>query len=180
MKKILLLGDSIRLSYQDAVKQKLDGVADVFGPDDNGRFAKYTYWYCAKWVEECGPDIIHWNNGIWDTYLQHPDMGLFTPIEEYVSYLGKVLHKLNRSGAQIIWAATTPVNPACKECRNEDIDRYNAAAAELMQTEGIPINDLNAVLKPDLDGSFDEDHLHLSAAGVEACAEAVVRAVRDV
>jgi len=81
MKNVLLLGDSIRLSYQEAVAEKLKDVAVVSGTEDNDRFAKYTFWYCAKWVDECGDvDVIHWNNGIWDAYLQYPESGPFTPV----------------------------------------------------------------------------------------------------
>lgn len=42
MKKILLIGDSIQQLYLPHVIQKLDGIAEVWGPEDNCRFAKYT------------------------------------------------------------------------------------------------------------------------------------------
>ena len=42
MKKILLLGDSIRMGYDDFVREKLDRTAEVYFPDDNGRFVQYT------------------------------------------------------------------------------------------------------------------------------------------
>ena len=54
MKKVMLLGDSIRLSYQPAVQQKLAGAAEVWGPADNCRFAKYTLWETAAWLGQCG------------------------------------------------------------------------------------------------------------------------------
>jgi len=179
LKKVLLLGDSIRLSYQDRVKQKLEGDAEAWGPDDNGRFAKYTYWYCGKWAEECGgPDVIHWNNGIWDVYRQYPGLGLFTPLDEYIDYLGKILQRLKETNARIVWATSTPVKPTCENCSNEDLDRYNAEAVRFMTAEGVPINDLNALIRPDLDGNIDADHVHLSGAGVEACGEAVANVIR--
>ncbi len=39
--KILLLGDSIRKSYQLSVAEKLAGVAEVVGPEDNCQFSTY-------------------------------------------------------------------------------------------------------------------------------------------
>ena len=42
MKKIILLGDSIRLSYQNRVTELLGSDYTVWGPDDNSRFAAYT------------------------------------------------------------------------------------------------------------------------------------------
>ena len=35
MKKILLLGDSIRLGYDNYVKESLKNVADVYFPEEN-------------------------------------------------------------------------------------------------------------------------------------------------
>jgi len=60
MKTILLLGDSIRLSYQPLVAAKLDGRAKVVGPSENCRFALYTLMRLDEWLQECGkPDVIH-------------------------------------------------------------------------------------------------------------------------
>ena len=42
MKNVLLLGDSIRMGYEPHVRRKLEGRAEVFGPNENGRFALYT------------------------------------------------------------------------------------------------------------------------------------------
>ena len=45
MKKVLLLGDSIRMGYDDYVKEELDGKCEVvYDAEDNGRFAAYTLW----------------------------------------------------------------------------------------------------------------------------------------
>ena len=40
MKKVVLLGDSIRMNYCKYVKSKLEGIAEVYYPDDNCRFAQ--------------------------------------------------------------------------------------------------------------------------------------------
>ncbi len=40
--KVLLLGDSIRMSYQPLVAEILTGRAEVVGPADNCQFALYT------------------------------------------------------------------------------------------------------------------------------------------
>ena len=37
--KVMLLGDSIRLSYQPLVAERLAGKAEVVGPQINGQFA---------------------------------------------------------------------------------------------------------------------------------------------
>jgi len=56
--KVLLLGDSIRLSYQPAVAKKLASVAEVVGPEENCQFASYTLSSLDRWIERLGkPDI---------------------------------------------------------------------------------------------------------------------------
>lgn len=42
MKQILLLGDSIRMQYQKPVGEKLSDIAEVSGPEENGRWSGYT------------------------------------------------------------------------------------------------------------------------------------------
>lgn len=60
-----------------------------------------------------------------------------------------------------MWATTTPVNYKNVNCRNVDIDKYNAAAVACMQKEQI-VNDLNSIVKADIDSFISEDNLHLS------------------
>ena len=42
MKKVMLLGDSIRLGYRAKVAKLLEGQAMVAGPEENCRFSAYT------------------------------------------------------------------------------------------------------------------------------------------
>ncbi|WP_235613144.1 hypothetical protein [Paenibacillus sp. LC231] len=45
MKRILLLGDSIRQGgYEPYVRERLAGLAEVVAPGENGRFSFYTLW----------------------------------------------------------------------------------------------------------------------------------------
>ena len=178
MKEVLLLGDSIRLSYQPIVKEKLDGLAEVVGPEDNCRFTKYTLWSVNTWLKEFGkPDIIHWNNGIWDIFHIDEHMGIFTPLEEYLSNIGRILKELRKTKAEIIWAATTPVSNKNINCRNSEIDEYNCKAQEFMQSEHILVNDLNSIVKKNIGLYICEDNLHLSESGKQVCSEAVVKAI---
>jgi hypothetical protein len=179
MNKVMLIGDSIRMSYQPAVQRSLAGEAEVWGPADNCRFAKYTLWEARGWIGQCGtPNLIHWNNGIWDVYHHTGDSGVFTPLEEYVLYLKRVLAVLRQTGATVVWATTTPVKPQCQSCFNEEIDRYNAEAVRLMGAEHVEVHDLNGLLRTDLDRFIAADNVHLSEAGIAACGDAVARLIR--
>ena len=180
MKRVLLLGDSIRLGYQPLVAEALRGEAEVVGPEDNGRFAKYTLWGVNGWLREFGPPaVVHWNNGLWDLNHEAPMVEALTPLGEYLETLRRTLCELQRIGAAIVFATTTPVPVDAIGRSNAEIDLYNEAASALMARLGVAVNDLNAVLRQDLATCIDEDRLHLSDEGNRRCARAVVGAVRS-
>ena len=68
MKKIVLIGDSIRMGYDKYVKEALAGTAEVYYPDDNCRFANYVLRYLHEWKAEgkwpSDVDLVHWNAGL--------------------------------------------------------------------------------------------------------------------
>ena len=85
MIKVTLLGDSIRMiGYGPLVPALLGEDFEVFQPDENCRFAKYTLRGLFDWQGEMsGTQIVHWNNGLWDICNLFGD-GLFTSESEYV------------------------------------------------------------------------------------------------
>ena len=86
MIKVTLLGDSIRqIGYGTVVPEMLGDGYDVFQPEDNCRFVKYTLRMIFELREQIkGSDVIHWNNGLWDACDIFGD-GPFTSLEEYVN-----------------------------------------------------------------------------------------------
>ena len=58
MKNIFLIGDSIRFGapgspgYGIYVKEKLEGKANIYAPNENCRFASYTLRYLHEWSGE--------------------------------------------------------------------------------------------------------------------------------
>jgi len=186
MKTLLLLGDSIRLSYQPLVAAKLAGRARVVGPADNGRFALYTLVRLDAWLEECGsPDVIHWNNGLWDLGQCRERCPAQVPLDDYLGNLTFILRRLRATGARMIWRTTTPVR-ADRGWRDgwlflpADVARYNAAAVHLMQGEGIACHDLGSLVGANQAAFLGEDGVHLSPAGQEACAGSVAEVVRGI
>lgn len=168
MKKVLLLGDSIRLNYMPMVCKNLYGRAEVFGPQDNCRFAKYTLCCLSDWLALCGgtPDIIHWNNGIWDiTRFQNNEC--LTPLEHYVEDLSRILKVLRQTGAKIIFATSTPTREGNPIQFTADIARYNAAATRLMQNSGIQVNDLYSLVLPHIHEYICDDLVHLTKEGIK-------------
>lgn len=179
MKRVLLLGDSIRMGYQAGVQQRLRDAAEVVAPEENGRFATYTFWGLHLWIAELGrPDIVHWNNGLWDVHHEAPREDALTLLDEYVATLERTIGELRRIGATIIFATTTPVAPASIDRSNDEIDRYNAAAIDLMRRHAIEINDLNRLVRQDLAANLSDDQVHLSAQGYDRCAGQVAAIIR--
>ncbi len=163
------------MSYNARVAELLADRAVVWGPEDNCRFAKYTQWCIGEWMNNPAistPDIIHWNNGIWDTF-KAGGVEPFVELDDYLRTMECVYNEMSKSGAQIIFATTTPVKDGFEADNNDRIDKYNAAVRALMESKNIPVNDLNAVIRPRLNENLSDDLLHLSADGVEAASQAV-------
>ncbi len=135
--KILLLGDSIRMGYGEHVRELLQGKAEVFYPNDNGRFLQYTLRCLQDWkwnltLEGNDVDVVHWNNGLWDVghlgngatgeaeaatvkstmqagYYEYEKENL-TPPDIYEYMLLRVYRRIRTlfPRAKVIFAATTP------------------------------------------------------------------------
>ena len=154
MKKILLIGDSIRQGYDKFVKLAYEGKAEVYYPEENCRFAEYVLRNLHEWAIQsgCGYDVdcIHWNAGLWDVIILFND-GTLTPIEVYKSYIERICKRINLifPNAKVIFATSTPVieekyGENFKRF-NKDIEAYNEVAVEVARTNGFAINDLYAL-----------------------------------
>lgn len=182
--KVLLLGDSIRMSYQPLVAQLLEGRATVVGPADNCQYSLYTLSSMGRWIGELGkPNIVHWNNGIHDAGHNPYRSPVQMPVEMYRDNIALILKQLRAFTPRVIWATSTPVHPDRPfvdtgwSWRNEEIDQYNTAARVLMETNEVPINDLHTLVWDNIEIYLAEDQLHLSETGKVACAQAVVDAI---
>ncbi len=180
MKKVTLLGDSIRMiGYGKRVVEILGEEYSVFQPEDNCRFVKYTLRMLFDFRANIeGSDVIHWNNGLWDTCALFGDGKPFTSEDEYVENMIRVAGILKGMGKRVIFATTTPVRPDYEYNSNEVIDRYNAILIPKLKDMGIEINDLNSLVKPHVyEYIRDDDKIHLSDAGIEAVANQVARCI---
>jgi lysophospholipase L1-like esterase len=178
--KVLLLGDSIRMSYQPHVARLLDGKAEVVGPADNCQYSLYTLSSLDRWIGTLGqPDIVHWNNGIHDCGHNPARSPVQIPVDMYRANLEFILNRLTALTPNVIWATITPVHPDRPfrdnewSWRNEEIDHYNDVARELMRIKGVLVNDLHTLVWSNVSEFLSEDQLHLSESGQEACAKKV-------
>ncbi len=190
MKKVILLGDSIKAWYTKPLIEILKDKCEIlYVPADNGRFTFYSLMQLSHLLKEHGKvDLVHFNNGYWDMdvmpFLNRP---LFN-IEEYKYGLKRIIELSRAAGAKLIFATTTPLpsNNTAEdntgtgvtfELEQGNVIEYNNAALELMKEENIPVNDLYSVCKQDSRYYKCEDNLHHTPEGNQILAQHVANAI---
>lgn len=172
--KVSLIGDSIRMQYEPRVRELLGDCYEVFGPEENCRFSKYTLRGLWDWSDGIrGSRIIHWNNGLWDICSIFEDGKIFTSEEEYVENMLRIADLMLNRCDKLIFATTTPVSKMNPYNKNEHIKRYNDILVPKLIEKGVIINDLYSLIAVDVDRYICEDNIHLSPEGVELCARQV-------
>ncbi len=182
--KIVLIGDSIRIGYQPLVMKKCKK-AEVWGPTENCRHSLWVLDHFQEWVADEDPDVIHVNFGIHDCIpMADGDHQILLP--QYRLSLKRVIEKVKElEKTQMIWATTTPLytseqNKPMNEWQirgNAKLKEYNDAALEIVQAEGIPVNDLHEVIMSnDYTKCLIEDGCHMTELGNVVLSDAVVKA----
>jgi len=189
MKNIFLIGDSIRMAYEPAVRELLDDIGTVNAPKDNCRFAANVFNSLRFWNASLKKaDVIHFNAGLWDIAVLYREDGCFTPLDWYMVTMKKIVRELKKFDAKLIFATTTPCRPE-KEALpgpfppplfNRDVERYNEAACALMARAGIIVNDLYSVVAPHIGEYICDDLTHTTDAGKAALARAVADKIIEV
>jgi lysophospholipase L1-like esterase len=182
--KVVLIGDSIRMGYQPLVIKKCKK-AEVWGPTVNCRHSLWVLDHFQEWVADQEPDVVHVNFGIHDCIpMADGEHQILLP--QYRLSLKRVIAMVKELGkTQMIWATTTPLykseedKPMTEWQISEDakLKEYNDAALEIVQAEGIPVNDLHAVIMSnDYTKCLIGDGCHMTEFGNEVLSDAVVKA----
>lgn len=192
MKKVLLLGDSIRMGYDDYVKELLKDTCEVYyDADDNGRFSSYTLWQANQMFRKYGAfDIVHWNNGYWDMNIEEPMTVPLHPVDEYLHFCKRIIGEIRRNGAEVIYATTLPVltpgqaldntgTEVTLHYHNDWVVTYNEAAVKLMNEEHVAVNDLYTLMLEDPHYYKCADSLHLTETGYQRCAQQIADMIRE-
>lgn len=183
--KVVLIGDSIRMGYQPLVAKKCHAI-DVWGPPKNCRHSVWALDHFQEWVADQKPDLLHVNFGIHDASLQ-PDGEHQILLPQYRLCLRRFITKVKEfEKTRMIWAATTPLyapepekSMAQWQVRKEaEIKKYNAAALEIVKSEGLPVNDLHDVIvRSDFTKCLTEDGCHMTEFGNEVLSDAVAKSI---
>lgn len=189
--RVLIIGDSISLGYTPFVKRMMSEEAFVEHNKGNAQHTGTGLVKLDEWLGDEPWDVIHFNWGLWDLCYRNPDAetqgrrdkvnGTITfSVEEYEQNLDKLVTALKATGAELIFATTTPV-PEGELGRVVGDDRkYNDAARRVMEHHDVTINDLHAAVLPHLEElQKPGGDVHFHPAGSEFLAERVAEAIRE-
>lgn len=195
--RVLILGDSISIGYGPLVEEALRDVAFVTRPKtaqgkaENCAGTTNALVHLDRWLAAEGGkwDVIHFNFGLHDLKRVVPSSGAGSndpshprqaEPEKYKEQLEKIVEKLERTGARLIFATTTPVPPGgVRPHRDvEDPARYNRIALEVLKGKDIAVNDLYSFSQKRLKEIQRPVNVHFTEEGSRLLAEQAVKAIR--
>ncbi|MDZ7638428.1 MAG: SGNH/GDSL hydrolase family protein [Bryobacterales bacterium] len=176
--RVLLIGDSISIGYTLFVRQMLQGKANVHRIPTNGGPTPKGVENIDAWLGKGRWDVIHFNWGLHDLKYMFDDRPQ-VELAQYEKNLERLVVRLGKTGARLIWAATTPV-PSLKVSPKRipgDVVRYNEAAARVMKRHGVAVNDLHALANARLSEIQIPNNVHFTPDGSRALAGQVAEAI---
>lgn len=191
MKKIVLIGDSIRISYEPFVKEELAGVADVWGPEMNGGHSINILIHLHLWVAQRQPDVVHINCGLHDLKTtEYGGKDNLIPIPFYRLNLERIFTIIRKqTRAELFWCTTTPVGDSQAEAAHEqykDFSRYNAdvlaynqCALEVAAQFDVKVNDLYTAVKEAGPVCATTDGVHYEEEGKKYLGRRVASFLRE-
>ncbi len=173
--RVLLIGDSISIGYTVPVRERLGGRASIHRIPVNGGPTTNGLAHLDEWLGSNRWDVIHFNWGLHDLKYVGPGGSNAVPgspgsrpqvsLEDYGRNLAGLVKRLRATGATLIWCNTTPIPEGAQSRVPGDELKYNAAAARVMQTNGVFINDLHEFASRRLPEIQKRADVHFTAAG---------------
>lgn len=188
--KVLLIGDSISIGYLPFVQEQMKGKVIVDriplkpnGKHENCQGTTNGIANIDRWLGDTKWDLIHFNFGLHDIKHVNPKTGKSSneandphqaDLKQYKKNLKEIVTQLQATGAQLVFATTTPYPEGTKPYRGfHDEVKYNQVARKIMKKQGIPINDLHAYVLPRMEKLQRPANVHFTAEGSKQLAEQV-------
>jgi acyl-CoA thioesterase-1 len=177
--RVLIIGDSISIGYTIPLRTLLAGKANVHRITTNGGPTSNGVANIDKWLGDQKWDLIHFNFGLHD--LKIMDTGKHqVPIEDYEKNLETLVARMQKTGAKLIWATTTPVpegklNPPRDPA---DVLKFNEVALAVMQRRRVAVNDLYTAMLPNVATMQLPVNVHFKPEGYEFLATRCASAIR--
>lgn len=169
LSRVLLIGDSICNGYNKEVCNELAGSVNVtFFATSKCVCDKSYLRALAFFLDEADYAVVHFNNGLHSLSSDRQDW-------ETCLRAAVKLIKEKGKGAKLIWASSTPLKDPALTAKAKEL---NAIAARIMADEGVPTNDLFALMDP-LDRNANwSDTFHFKGEAKKMQAKAVGDCVR--
>lgn len=174
--RVLIIGDSIYSQHARGVSADLKGRAEIVmatwpsGEISSSTTALKHLDQLLGYIDRNGKpvpkdkqpqwDIIHVNVGLGDLIHRAPNIESFrvmpihaggvvaTSPEQYQKNLDQLLARLMATGAEVVWASTTPIRHSTSNVFEMGSEiKYNAIAAKVMAKHGVATNDMYRFVK---------------------------------
>jgi len=185
--RVLLIGDSISIGYTLPTREFLKGKANLHRIPTNGGPTTKGIASIDKWLGKGKWEVIHFNWGLHDLkYMGPKGQNLFpkdkggkpqVPLAAYEKNLDKLVGRMKKTGAKLIWRNTTPVPPGSKGRYVGDSIKYNTAAARVMKKHGVPTHDLFAMSKKRMKELMLPANVHYKKEGARVLGKDVARVI---
>ncbi|HTI98625.1 MAG TPA: SGNH/GDSL hydrolase family protein [Dongiaceae bacterium] len=172
--RVLLIGDSITRDYYPDVEKHLEGRAYV-GRLSTSRFISDPVLLreLALVLDEFDFSVVHFNNGMhgW----QHSEAEYRAAFPAFFATI-----RAHAPHAKLVWATTTPLKvspaqPRPDEATDTRVAARNAIAAELLQPQGVAVDDLNTLVAGHPE--YHSDNVHFNRQGIELEAQQVAASI---
>lgn len=193
---VFVIGDSVSMGYTPALRQRLAGKANVLRPEANCGSTRIGLRDLDDWLGDTRWDVIHFNFGLHDLGYRWPDdqtpnaAGVYAtpdngghqnvPVAEYERNLRRLVARLKKTGARLIFATTTPVPATFHSYVKSAELPYNQAALRVMREEGVEVNDLWGFSMKQLDALQIPVNVHFTEPGSRVLAGQVAQSIEAV
>ena len=187
--RVLLIGDSISIGYTIPVRKLLKGKVNLHRIPTNGGPTIKGLEQIDAWIGKKKWDVIHFNWGLHDLKYIGPNGENLFPKEkggkvqvallEYEKNLERLVHRLSKTGAKLIWRNTTPIPPGSRGRYVGDSIKYNNAASRVMIRHGIPTHDLFTISRERMQEIMRPANVHYTEEGSKVLAVSVAEVILD-
>jgi len=191
LRNVLLLGDSISIGYTPFVIEMMQYLATVQRPmlpdgsPENCEGTTKALQNIERWIGDTDWDVIHFNFGLHDmkhvdpatgTNSQNPEDPLQADPKQYKKNLKKIVDILLETGADLIFATTTPYPDQVEgPLRDPGMpEKYNSIAIKIMNRNNIMINDLYTFAQPRLKEIQLPNNVHFNDLGYRQLSDKVI------
>ncbi|MCP4375989.1 MAG: SGNH/GDSL hydrolase family protein [bacterium] len=186
--RVLLIGDSISIGYTVATRTLLKGKVNLHRIPTNGGPTTRGLSEIDKWLGDKKWDVIHFNWGLHDLkYMGPKGENLADPKDaankqqvppaEYAKNLRKLVERLKKTKAKLIWTTTTPVAKGTKGRVHGHSAAYNKIARKIMDEHKIAIDDLYTLALGQLDKIQRPKNVHFTPEGSKVLAHQVANSI---